>query len=59
MNSHMFYERPSPDGTVPEVEIGMGDILSDTSSEPDSDKEEEKVVEEVKIKISSLSPEEQ
>ena len=60
MNSHMYYERPSPDGTLPEDDDEIGEILSDTSEESDSDKEEKKSGPEVvKIKLSSLSPEEQ
>lgn len=59
MNSQMYYERPSPDGTLPEEDEEIGEILSDTSEEPDSDKEEEKKGPEVvKVKLSSLSPEE-
>ena len=55
----MYYERPSPDGTLPEEDEEIGEILSDTSEEPDSDKEEEKKGPEVvKVKLSSLSPEE-
>ena len=33
MNTHAFYERPSPDGTLPQDEIGIGEILSDTSED--------------------------
>jgi len=42
LNSHLFYDRPSKDGTIPEDEqmIAMGDVLSDSSDEPDSAAEE-------------------
>ncbi len=39
MNSHLFYDRPSHDGTLPEDDdmmIGMDEFLSDTSDDEDS-----------------------
>jgi len=38
MNSNLYYERPSADGTLPEEDLvnQMGDINSDTSDEPES-----------------------
>ena len=56
MNSQVYCERPSPDGTLPEDDE-MGEIFSDSSEEPESNQEEEKktVPEEKKIKMSSLT----
>ena len=63
MNSHLYYERPSRDGTLPDDDFmtEMGEILSETSSDEDSNKEEEetKKPEEKKVKMSQLTPEEQ
>ena len=59
MNSQMYYERPSPDGTLPEETEGIGDVLSDTSEDIDDNKQEEEKVVEVKVKLSSLTPEQQ
>lgn len=64
MNSYNFYEQPSEDGTLPEddhmAELAeMGDILSDTSSDDESEVERAPSVQEVKVKMSSLSLEEQ
>ena len=61
MNSHLFYEPPSEDGTLPEDDhmIEMGEILSDTSSDDETETDKEPPVEEVKVKLSSLSPMEQ
>ena len=37
LNSQMYTEMPSRDGTVPEEDrFLMGDVMSDTSEEPDS-----------------------
>ena len=59
MNSHLFCERPSPDGTLPEDD-GVGEVFSDSSEEPDSNPEEVKQAPEpVKVKLSSLSPAQQ
>lgn len=58
LNSHLYNEPPSEDGTVPENErfMTMGEVLSDTSDEPDSDKEETKEEKkEEKKKISQMT----
>jgi len=55
MNSHLYYERPSPDGTLPEDDdmmVGMGEFLSDSSEDEDSQAEIEAPKEEVKVKMS-------
>ena len=42
MNSQLYYDRPSSDGTLPEDDDmipAMGEFLSDTSDETESDKE--------------------
>ena len=59
MNSHLYYERPSEDGTIPEDD-GVGEVFSDSSDEDSDDKKvvETKVPEKAKIKLSSLSLEE-
>ena len=43
MNSHLYYERPSPNGTLPEDDFmtEMGEILSDTSEDEDTAREQE------------------
>ena len=46
MNSHLFEEKPSDDGTLPDYDhdMEMGELYSDSSEEPDTEdeKEEEK-----------------
>ena len=51
MNSHLYYDRPSPDGTLPEQDIigTIGEIHSDTSEEPDTQQEEEEKEEETVV----------
>lgn len=46
MNSHFFYEKPSADGTLPEIDNMMeeGDILSETSSEEEEEEEKKEAV---------------
>lgn len=41
LNSHLYYERPSEDGTLPEdeQEMEMGELYSDSSDEPDTEQE--------------------
>ena len=66
MNSHLYYEKPSEDGTLPEdeVEMEMGELYSDSSEEPDTEEEKEEEKKEVEDinklkKRSQMSPEEQ
>ena len=60
LNSHLYYERPSKDGTLPEEELNfaMGDVLSDTSDDSDGAKEEKKETEEPTVKFSAMTREE-
>ena len=51
LNSHLFYERPSPDGTLPQDD-GLEEIFSDTSEDSETEEEEEQKEEEEVIKWS-------
>ena len=43
LNSHLFYEKPSKDGTLPDNDEDMeeGDIHSETSSEEEEEEKKE------------------
>ena len=49
MNSHLFEEKPSDDGTLPDYdhEMEMGELYSDSSEEPDTEEEKEEEKKEI------------